>query len=71
MKTPEQNRRAQLRYRQRHAKQLAQGRRVAAILMRQSWHADKIEELANSLRALLPDECIRALRKELGPQREP
>ena len=71
MKTPEQNRQAQLRYRQRHAKQLAQARRVAAILMRQSWPADKIKELANSLRALLPDEGIRALRKELGPQREP
>jgi len=62
----EQRRQAQARYRKRHAKRLAHARRVTNILVRQTWHAGDLKQLAASLQALLTKQDVRELRRALA-----
>ena len=69
-KRREQIRRAQARFRKRHAQQLAQARTVMKVLLRQERY-DDIALLADSLRQFLTSPGIAALRAALGRRRYP
>jgi hypothetical protein len=50
------------------AERLAIVRKISAILKRQRWHAKDADDLAASLRRLLGQDCIKALRRALLDQ---
>ena len=62
----QRNREAQARYRARNAKLLVHARKVANILVRQSWRHDDIKIIVAALRASFTKEGIAELRKELA-----
>jgi hypothetical protein len=68
-KVREANRRTQARYREKHATRLATGRKLMALVTRQTFNGDHMRELADLLHDLFNDTALRELRKELEPAR--
>jgi hypothetical protein len=61
----ERNRLAQRRYRERHKRKRAHIRTITNILTRQAQHHGELKRFVDALRALMQDEWLKALQKEL------